>query len=77
MKKEVYNYYRLKVLSKASGSNVHHLNHLLGIILNGISNYNYYINSNKLKAKEIEKTVIKAITNIYEMTGVTFSRDNW
>jgi len=68
-----YKEYRLKVLSKTDGKNIHKINSFLGVILNQGKNYIYFYNKNIKKAKEILKHLKNKEKEIFELTGISFS----
>jgi len=74
--KKEYRKYKLRVLSKTNGRDIHRLNGLLGIILNQGLNYIYWEGKNKNKAEEILKILKNTGKEIFHLTGVSFSLIN-
>ena len=66
-----YEFYRQYILFKANGANIHRINGLLSIVVNGIPNYLHYNRrGDRKKVDEIETMVNEALREIGEMTGV-------
>ena len=67
-----YQSYKLRVLAKTNGCNVHTVNGLLGIVYNGEENRDYWLKKDNIQeAKESQELVDKATREIYKMTGVS------
>lgn len=66
-----YQEYRLQVLSKATGANVHLLNNMLGIVLNLLESKIYYTQKkNNSKIEEVVQFMEKMQLRIMNETGI-------
>lgn len=65
-----YEFYKLRVLSKTSGANIHYIKGRLNIILNNLSNIDYWYSVNKKsKIKTLYEITDEALKEIFKYTG--------